>query len=78
MRAVPRAGVEVLGVDPRSRADRAGIKPGDLITVFGPVRTPTPAQVTRTFDALSATDRILVAVTRGDSHHIVVVGTNAR
>ncbi len=78
MRAVPRVGVDVIGVDPRSRADRAGIKPGDVITVFGPLRTPTPVQVTRTFEALPAKERLLVAVTRGDSHHIVVVGKNAR
>lgn len=78
MRVVPRVGVEVLGVDPRSRADRAGIKTGDVITVFGPVRTPTPAQVTRTFEALSPAEQLLVAVTRGDGHHVAVVEKNTR
>jgi len=78
MRTVARAGVEVLGVEPRSRADRAGIRAGDLITVFGPARTPTAAEVTHAFDTLPPGERILVAMTRGDGHHVVVVEKNLK
>ncbi len=78
MRPAAREGVEVLGVDLRSRADRAGIQAGDLITVFGPQKAPTPAHVTRTFDTLPFGGKVLVAVTRGDGHHIAVVEKNIR
>ena len=78
MRPAAREGVEVLGVDLRSRADRAGLQAGDLITVFGPQKAPTPAHVTRTFDTLPFGGKVLVAVTRGDGHHIAVVEKNIR
>jgi S1-C subfamily serine protease len=70
---VARAGVEVVGVEPRSRADRAGNRSGDLITVFGPEKTPTATQITRAFDTLKPGERVLVAMTRGNGHHVVVV-----
>ena len=73
VRTVLALGVEVLGVDPRSRADRAGIRQGDLITVVGRQKIPTAAHVTRMFDALPRGDKMLVALTRGDEHHVVVL-----
>jgi S1-C subfamily serine protease len=73
LRNVARAGVQVLGVEPRSRADRAGIRTGDLITVIGPQKTPTAAQVARTFDAAGSGEKLLVGLTRGSEHHVVVL-----
>lgn len=73
VRTVARVGVEVLGVDPRSRADRAGIRQGDLITVVGRQKVPTAAQVTQLFDTLPRADKLLIALTRGDEHHVVVL-----
>lgn len=73
MRAVPRTGVEVLGVAPASAAALAGIQPGDVITVAGEGKAPTPADVRRVF-AAAATDRpMLVAVTRGAAHHVLTL-----
>jgi hypothetical protein len=73
LRNVPRSGAEVVSVEPRSRADRAGIRAGDLITVMGPQKTPTAAQVARTFDTMASKGKLLVALTRGDEHHVVVL-----
>ena len=73
VRNVPRLGVEVLGVEPRSRADRAGIRAGDVITVMGRQKLPTAANITRMFEAAPHGEKMLVALTRGDEHHVVVL-----
>jgi hypothetical protein len=73
MRTLPRVGAEVQGVEPRSRADRAGIRTGDVITSIGGRPAPTVAQVTRTFDAAQQGEKILAAVSHGDEHRVVVI-----
>ncbi|HTG89800.1 MAG TPA: PDZ domain-containing protein [Vicinamibacterales bacterium] len=73
VRTVPRVGVEVLAVEPQSRADRAGIRPGDLITVFGGQKAPAAAQIVRIFDDAARQARLLVALSRGSEHHVVVL-----
>ena len=73
LRAVPRTGAEVLSVRPRSRAARAGIEAGDVITVIGQQTAPTPAQVTRAFGAVPQDGSLLVALTRGSEHRVVVL-----
>jgi len=73
VRTVGRSGVEVLEVEPRSRAAHAGIRTGDLITVFGTQKAPTAAQLARIFETLPAGQKLLVAVTRGDGHHVLVL-----
>jgi hypothetical protein len=73
LRTVSRAGAEVLAVAPRSRADRAGIRSGDLITVMARQKTPTSAQVARLFENARPGEKLLVAVTRGDDHHVFVI-----
>jgi hypothetical protein len=73
LRAIPKVGVEVLAVEPRSRAARAGIREGDVITVVAGRPAPTPAQITRTFASPPAGESILVALTRGTEHHVVVI-----
>lgn len=70
LRGRPRIGVEVVRLDPSSAADRAGLAMGDVITLFGDVQAPTPAQVTRAFAAAPEGQRILVGVTRGDAHFV--------
>ena len=72
-RTVPRVGVEVLAVEPQSRADRAGIRAGDLITVFGGQKAPAAAQIVRIFDGAARQTRLLVALSRGGEHHVVVL-----
>jgi hypothetical protein len=73
MRAVPNAGSEVLSVEPRSRADRASIRPGDILTVVGGQTAPTPAQVTRAFGALPDGGTLLVAVAGANEPRVVVL-----
>jgi hypothetical protein len=73
VRTIPRAGVEVLAVAPRSRADRAGIQEGDLITVIAGQKAPTAAQLARAFDSAPRGEKLLAAVTRGDDHHVFVI-----
>jgi S1-C subfamily serine protease len=73
VRTVPRVGVEVLAVEPQSRADRAGIRAGDLITVFGGQKAPAAAQVARIFEGAARQARLLVALTRGGEYHVVVL-----
>jgi S1-C subfamily serine protease len=73
VRTVPRIGVEVLAVEPQSRADRAGIRAGDLITVFGGRKAPVAAQVARIFDDAARQAKLLVALSRGGEHHVVVL-----
>jgi S1-C subfamily serine protease len=73
MRAVPRAGVEVVRVDPGSAAARAGIMAGDVITLIGETEGPTPADVTRVFAASPPSSALLVRVVRGDLHHVLAL-----
>jgi hypothetical protein len=67
-------GAEVTGVQPTSEAHHAGLSVGDVITLFGELQAPTPAQITRSFAALRPGQRLMVAVTRGEAHHVTVVG----
>ena len=76
MRTIPRVGVEVVGVAPASVASLAGIEPGDVITMIGDRHAPTPADVTRVVASASDQRSVLVAVTRGPSHHVLVLKTS--
>jgi hypothetical protein len=73
MRAVPRTGVEVVRVEPGSAAARAGVEAGDIVTLFGDVDAPTPAQVMRAFDGAPDDRPIPVAIARGASHHVLAL-----
>ncbi len=73
LRHVAGAGAEVTRVDRGTAGARAGLQRGDLITRVAAVATPTPAQVTAAFVALTDGQRALLAVTRGDSHHVLVL-----
>jgi serine protease Do len=73
MRVRPRVGTEVVRVDRGSVADRAGLVPGDVITHVANLEAPTPAQVTRAYAATAQGQRLLIAVTRGDDHHVTTL-----
>ena len=73
LRARTRIGAEVLRVDPGSAAARAGLAVGDVITLVAESPAPTPAQVTRQFNSLGQSERMLVAVTRGETHFVTTV-----
>jgi hypothetical protein len=74
MRRRTAVGVEITRVQPASIAARAGLSAGDVITLFGDVQSPSPTQIARTFGSLRAGDRVLVAITRGETHHVTVLG----
>jgi len=73
MRTIRGVGVEVLTVAPASAAERAGIQLGDVITVTGDRKAPTPGQITRAFATATADKPLLVAVTRGTAHHVLTL-----
>lgn len=67
-----RLGAEVVEVEPRSIADTAGIRAGDVITFAGGVQNPTPAQVARAF-AAAAKRTVLVGIARNETHLVLAV-----
>lgn len=73
LRARPKTGAEVVRIEPGSAAHRAGLSPGDLITLVADVQAPTPAQVSRAFASTGPGQRIMVAVTRGEAHFVTTV-----
>jgi S1-C subfamily serine protease len=73
LRSRAGVGAEVLRVARGSVADRAGLAPGDVITLIGDVPAPTPARITRSFAALREGQRALIAVTRGDTHRVLTL-----
>lgn len=73
LRAVPAVGTEVLRVMPGSAAERAGLAPGDVITLIADVRRPLPAQILRSYASLREGQRVIVAVTRGNAHFVTTL-----
>ena len=73
LRSIPNIGVEVLSVQRRSRGARAGIQPGDRITVAGGQPSPSPAQLTRLFGSLPQGGSLIVALTRGKERHVIAI-----
>lgn len=73
LRTVPGVGSEVLQVDAGSAAAQAGLERGDLIVAAGRTRAPSPAVITRAFDASDAGNPLLVGVARGESHHVLAL-----
>jgi S1-C subfamily serine protease len=73
LRRVPGAGVEVMRVDRLSAAERAGLLAGDLITLIGDRRNPSPTQVTQAFASLPAGRPLRVVITRGDAHRMLAL-----
>jgi hypothetical protein len=73
MRRRARAGAEITDVQSESAADRAGLATGDVVTLFGDVAAPTPAQITRVFASTPLGGQVMVAVTRGEAHHVLTL-----
>lgn len=70
LRTVAGTGAEVLGVDRGSVADKAGLVTGDVMTRIADIRAPTPGQVRQRFNASLDGQPVLVAFTRGGTHHV--------
>ena len=73
LRARTRIGAEVVRLERGSAADRAGLAPGDVITLVADVSAPTPAQVMRSYASIGQGERVMVAVTRGDAHFVTTL-----
>jgi serine protease Do len=73
VRTIGRVGVEVLRVDPGSAGARAGLRAGDVITVAGDRQAPSAAELRRAFTLASDDRPLAVAVTRGDTHLLLVI-----
>jgi S1-C subfamily serine protease len=73
LRAIARVGAEVVRVDAGSAAARAGLRAGDVITVAGDHQAPSAADVRRAFTSAPADRPLPVAVTRGDTHLLLVI-----
>lgn len=73
LRPVAGMGAAVVRVDPGSTADRAGLLAGDLITRLADRDAPSPRQVRSEFAAAAEGEALLVALTRGESHHVTAL-----
>jgi hypothetical protein len=73
LRSIPRVGAAVVAVAPGSVAERAGLRSGDTITLAGPHRAPTPAEITSAFAAATPDRPLLTAVTRGSEHRVLAL-----
>jgi S1-C subfamily serine protease len=73
LRALPGVGSEVIRVVARGAGERAGVKPGDVITRAGNAQTPTPSQIRATYAADQEQRGVLIALTRGITHHVAVL-----
>jgi S1-C subfamily serine protease len=65
MGAGDAAGLRLTGVTPGSPADRAGIKPGDVVVEFGGVAVTDLYSYTDALRARSPGDEVTVVVLRG-------------
>jgi hypothetical protein len=74
LRTIQRVGAEVLHVDPGSAAARAGLRAGDVVTMAGTRMAPTAGEVVRRFAETSRGRPLVIAVTRGDAHLLLVLG----
>ena len=73
LRAVARIGAEVSHVGRGSVAARAGLFAGDVITLIADIAAPTPAQVVHAFTATREGQRVMIAVTRRDTHFVTAL-----
>ncbi len=73
LRGRTKIGAEVIRVEPRSAAQRAGLSVGDVITLAADVSAPTPTQVMRLFAAVDPGHRVILAVTRDDAHFVTTL-----
>jgi S1-C subfamily serine protease len=69
----PGLGSRVTQVAMQTAADRAGLRAGDIVTRAGDHVDPAPAQVRRAFDDAPEGGAVLLAVTRGDMHRLLVL-----
>lgn len=70
---LPRVGAVITGVARGTAGEAAGLQQDDVITLAGPTRTPSAAQINRHYAAAAEGDVLLLAVTRNTTHLVVGV-----
>ena len=73
LRVQTKIGAEVVRIERGSAADRAGLSLGDVITLVADISAPTPTQVARAYSSMAEGERVIVAVTRGDTHFVTTL-----
>ena len=73
LRARTKLGAEVIRLERGAAADRAGLALGDIIALVADVSAPTPAQVMRSYSSMGQGERMIVAVTRGETHFVTTL-----
>jgi S1-C subfamily serine protease len=73
LRTRTKIGVEVVRVEQGSAAERAALAAGDIITLVAGAPGPTPEQVIRSYTSLGPSERVMIAVTRGDAHFVTTL-----
>lgn len=66
--AVRNVGTRITALPAGSRAERAGLRVGDVITMIGATSAPTPTQLRRVIETAAADRPLLVALRRGDEN----------
>ena len=68
-----KVGAEVIRVDLASAGEKAGLAVGDVITLMADVAAPTAADIREAFASAGEGQRLMVAVTRGDTHFVTTL-----
>jgi hypothetical protein len=73
LRSVPGTGALVAEVESGSVAERAGLRTGDVITMAGDAKAPSPALVRRTYERAPAGTAILVGFVRSGTRAVTAL-----
>jgi len=66
-------GAEILRIEQGSAADRAGLIPGDVITLVADVAAPTSSRVVRSYASTRQGERVMVGIMRGEEHFVTTL-----
>jgi S1-C subfamily serine protease len=73
LRTVPRVGSEVITVQPRGAADRAGLRQGDIIIAMDATDAPDAAAIARAFRGMKPRQPALLTIRRGSDHRVLAL-----
>ena len=73
LRNIAGTGSAITEVEMGSIADRAGLRAGDVITLVGETRAPSPAAVLRVIERVSGGEAVLVAFVRNGAHAVTAL-----
>jgi S1-C subfamily serine protease len=73
LRERAKVGAEVTRVDRPSAGEKAGLAVGDVITLVAGISSPTSAHIREAFALAEEGQRVMIAVTRGDTHFVTTL-----